>query len=73
MAAEDDVALLIDAARVHKVSLRVRNALAELAVRPLSESAADQMRAALSGAASARGSLDRLRESSAQSEERYEQ
>jgi hypothetical protein len=59
--AEEDVVLLRDAARVHTVSRTVRDALAVLAARPLSEDAAAQMRAALDDTDAARASLDRLR------------
>lgn len=59
--ADDDVTLMRDAARVHKVKRTVRDALAALASRPLSESAAGQMHAALVDQAAARESLNRLR------------
>lgn len=59
--AEETVALLLDAARVHRVRKSVRDALAGLAARPLSEDTAAEMRAALADADAARQSLDRLR------------
>lgn len=70
--ADEDVVLLRDAARVHTVSRTVRDALAALAARPLSENAAAQMRAALDDTDAARASLDRIRaEATSDPEERY--
>lgn len=69
---DDDVALIRDAARVHRVHRTVRDAVAALASRPLSEAAATQMRAALADINAARRSLDRLAAVSDSPEERYE-
>ncbi len=51
---------LLDAAAVHASRRKIDEAIAALAIRPLDEPAADQMRAALASQASARAAIARL-------------